>query len=119
MKIHRQGDVGLTPISGIEKIKDLDDRVIKAKGNKKEHYWGSQIGDGVLAEGERTGHAHRLEGDFTHLVVNHEEYVKIGDAGAQLTHEEHGTMTELLPGKWYQSTIQREFAGQRIRVVRD
>jgi hypothetical protein len=116
-KIHRQGDVLLTLVANKTTVRILENDLEKAVVGKPHRL--PHMGSGVLAEGEATGHAHRLAGDFQHMLTSDGSFVRIGDAGATLTHEEHGTMTKLLPGEWYTSGIQREFADERVRNVVD
>jgi len=71
----------------------------------------------VLAEGEVTGHAHRLtETDVTEL----DNGVRVFDAasGDVLTHEEHGTV-HLPPGEYAADRVveQDHFAEEARRVV--
>lgn len=71
----------------------------------------------VLAEGEVTGHAHRLsEATEVFEVAGVREFETDGDT---LTHEEHGPIA--IPPGAYESGIAREFdpAEQAARQVRD
>lgn len=53
--------------------------------------------DGVLAEGEATGHAHRLgEGGQRFVREGGAQFVRVEGPVARVTHEEHGTLE--LPG---------------------
>lgn len=53
--------------------------------------------DGVVAEGEATGHAHRLDQGAKRFVrSNGTQFVEVAGTRALLTHEEHGTIE--LPG---------------------
>jgi hypothetical protein len=71
----------------------------------------------ILAEGEATGHSHRVE----------EETAELYDAGVErflhaireslVVHEEHGPVT--LGEGWYRVIRQREYTGRRERYVRD
>jgi hypothetical protein len=111
MKIHRQGDVGLMLLPGEPGKEETNHR-----------NWGVNKADGVLAKGTATGHSHRMKGDFTHLTgpnVKGEGLVHIGKGGAVLAHEEHETLTHLLPGEWYRVIRQKEFSREEIRRVRD
>lgn len=73
----------------------------------------------VLAEGEVTGHAHRLAGEFRSFEVGGGRYVMVQPGGATLTHEEHGPVT--LPAGTYRVGIVREFDHflEESREVRD
>lgn len=55
----------------------------------------SSLKGGVIAEGEVTGHAHRLRGEYTVFSANGNTYFKVGKGGVRYEHEEHGHM--LLP----------------------
>jgi hypothetical protein len=75
----------------------------------------------VLAHGEVTGHAHVLRDPGVCLLrregVNLDErYLEVG-APADLTHEEHGTIS--VPAGRYRVTIQREWQGETSRAVED
>ena len=73
----------------------------------------------VLAEGEVTGHSHRIEG------ANLAELLEFGDArflrvfadSARLIHQEHGTIT--LKRGIYRVWRQREYTPRAIVTVRD
>lgn len=74
----------------------------------------------TVAEGEVTGHAHRLSGDVALLESPEgDRYLQVGPKGASLTHEEHGPHT-LEPGD-YAIDIVREYDPweEEIRQVRD
>lgn len=72
----------------------------------------------VLAYGEVTGHAHAITSK-TVEILEHEgtRYIRVPRRGADLTHEEHGTI-KLAPGE-YEVRIQREYTPQAIVNVRD
>lgn len=61
----------------------------------------------VLAEGEVTGHMHRVMAVDAEVFGDGPRRRLRAPSGTKLTHEEHGTVT-LPPGE-YQSDIQREF----------
>lgn len=98
-----QGDVYIREISGIP------------PGAKSVSPEGGRL---VLAYGEVTGHAHAIhrgavmfradEGGGTWLQV---------DAGADVVHEEHATVT--LPPGLYEVTIQSQYTPAAIRNVAD
>lgn len=99
---YRHGDVFLQRIDALPK---------GAKTQKRE-------GDIILALGEVTGHAHRLKTAGVVLwSVGDQRYVMVPEGGAALTHEEHNRID--LPAGIYQVSIQREYAPDAIRNVRD
>jgi len=64
-------------------------------------------GDIVLAYGEVTGHAHRIKSKRVALwSAGDQRYITVAEP-ADLTHEEHGTIT-LAPGS-YEVVQQREY----------
>lgn len=73
----------------------------------------------VLAEGEVTGHAHRLSDPASGQVfrVNRELFLEVLTETATVVHEEHGPVT--LPRGSYAIRIQREYSPQEIRQVMD
>ncbi len=75
----------------------------------------------VLAEGELTGHAHRIKEPGAAILFNGntggECFFEITIPAATVVHEEHGPIT-LTRGK-YRSWIQREYHPQEIRRVVD
>jgi hypothetical protein len=73
----------------------------------------------VLAEGEITGHAHRLQEPASGQVfsVGPDLYLEVLAETATLVHEEHGPVT--LPRGGYAIRIQREYSPQEIRRVVD
>src|SRR5258708_7145116 len=73
----------------------------------------------VLAEGEATGHAHRLEDPASGQVfsVGQNLYLEVLADSATVVHEEHGPVT--LPRGGYAIRIQREYSPQEIRRVVD
>jgi hypothetical protein len=73
----------------------------------------------VLAEGEITGHAHRLQDPSTGHVfsVGNELFLEVLAETATIVHEEHGPVT--LPRGGYAVRIQREYSPQEIRRVVD
>lgn len=101
--MYRHGDVALTRINKVP------------KGAKQIH-----SGDKyVVAEGEVTGHAHRVAApSITVWEFGGERFMVVGD-NAEITHEEHGRQT-IAPGT-YKIGIQREFDpfSDRIREVAD
>jgi hypothetical protein len=76
--------------------------------------------DNVLARGEATGHAHRVQGAQVLLQNGTPAYIIVHAAeGASLSHEEHGVVP-LVPGA-YKILSQREFDpyDEVIRDVQD
>lgn len=45
---------------------------------------------GVIAEGEVTGHAHRLQGKYSVHVHEGKTYFTVGEGGVRYAHEDHG-----------------------------
>jgi len=93
----RQGDVILLPVEEIS-------------GQKLPHL--------TLAEGEVTGHSHRISDGFAQLYEKYGHlYLKVLSETATLTHEEHQPI-ELPQGSWM-VRIQREYEPQGWRYVAD
>lgn len=67
---------------------------------------------GVIAEGEATGHHHRLAvlEDAQVFTVGHDglKFLKVGPNGVGIVHEEHNTVN-LAPGTIYEVHKAREF----------
>lgn len=106
--IYRQGDVLLVPCSGVP-AEAVPQSI--------------QNGRVVLAEGERTGHAHTMLADrvafFREDGAGSGGYLRVGGADpVALNHEEHATV-EVAPGN-YRVIQQREYQPQsRPRRVSD
>lgn len=97
MKPIRQGDVLLTPAHKIE-------------GKKLTHL--------TLAEGEVTGHRHRIaEGEAELYEKDGTLYLKVLSQKALLAHEEHAAIA-IPQGNWM-VRIQREYEPQGWRYVAD
>lgn len=93
----RQGDVILQPTKGF-------------KGEKLPHL--------TLAEGEVTGHSHRItEGEAQLYEKEGILYLRVLSPKAVLTHEEHKAV-EIPQGNWM-VRIQREYEPQGWRYVAD
>lgn len=93
----RQGDVILLPVQQTE-------------GQKLSHL--------ILAEGEVTGHAHRISQGKAELYEREGTlYLRVLSDTATLTHEEHQAIT-IPQGNWA-SKIQREYEPQGWRNVAD
>lgn len=104
MDMVRQGDILLVKCS-----RPVGDRYMKVEECKSD----------IVAQGEATNHHHRISGDATLWRMGREMYVYCADpASAQMTHEEHGTVTLEEEG-WYKVTRQREYTPRRLRYVRD
>jgi hypothetical protein len=73
----------------------------------------------ILAEGEVTGHAHRLADPAAGQVfaVANQLYLEVHADTATIIHEEHGPIT--LPRGGYEVRIQREYSPKEIRRVVD
>jgi hypothetical protein len=73
----------------------------------------------VLAEGEVTGHSHRIaERDAAVLYdADFELYFEVRHDRATLVHQEHGPIE--LPRGLYRAWRQREYSPREIRYVRD
>ena len=96
----RQGDVFLMAVAALPKAGRVERRA-------------------VLAEGEITGHAHRLQDPASAQVfsVGNELFLEVLVDTATIVHEEHGPVT--LPRGGYAVRIQREYSPQEIRRVVD
>ncbi|NEP21194.1 hypothetical protein [Moorena sp. SIO3I6] len=93
----RQGDVILLPVDQIN---------------------GQQLPHLTLAEGEVTGHSHRISDGVAQLYEkNGILYLQVLSETATLTHEEHQPI-ELPQGSWM-VRIQREYEPQGWRYVAD
>lgn len=93
----------------------VSDEIVKPEGAKKHEPW--------TAEGEATGHYHRVSGEDAQVVTVQEQMFVLAPNGASLTHEDHDTVT-LDPGTWV-VIRQREFNPfakdelDKVRIVRD
>lgn len=99
--IYRQGDVL------IRQIQSLPAQTAQPRLN------------GILAYGEVTGHAHRVE-DMAKaevLEVGTNLYLRVGKEGVRIVHDEHSPV-DLPPGN-YEVEIQREYTPEEIRNVAD
>lgn len=79
----------------------------------------TQRASGVLAEGEATGHAHRVAdtGAAELYECGDGLYLAVGEAGVSITHDEHAPIA--LPPGDYRVTRQREYYPEAIRNVAD
>lgn len=101
MKLYRQGDVL------IRQIKSLPAQ----KATKRE--------SGILAFGEVTGHAHKVE-TLTQaevLEIGNDLYLRVSEEGVRIVHDEHAPIE--LPAGNYEVTIQKEYSPAEIRNVAD
>lgn len=91
MKLYRHGDVIIREVEKVE-------------GKKLDHL--------VLAEGEITGHAHRVADGVAHLFqFQDKKYLEIQSELATLSHEEHKALQ--LPKGTYEIIIQRQYDDQK------
>lgn len=100
-QLYRQGDVLIRRISGLPTQK------------------AAPRPNGILAYGEVTGHAHKVE-DLACaevLEIGGGLYVHVGDEGVRIVHDEHAPIS-LPPGN-YEVEIQREYTPEAIRNVAD
>lgn len=108
-KGYRQGDVFIT------ETKSLETEI------KSTHFYNGwkKRENPVVREGEVTGHAHKMVGDFELFEQWGQELTAIvGPKGANMVHEEHGTL-ELKPGTYFIG-FQREYdEAEKIRRVMD
>lgn len=81
---------------------------------------GLKVRPPILAEGEVTGHAHRLSSGSTAQVLgdaNGRLFLEVTGTEASVVHEEHGPVT--VPRGRYEVRIQREYHPTEIRRVLD
>ena len=99
----RQGDILLVPVNDIPNKRR--DRVRRKRDD-----------DIILAEGEVTGHHHRIPGTGVTSVTVYEDgtrtkHIRVrNEEGVPLTHEEHDTLT--IPKGDYRVENQREYVPQ-------
>lgn len=99
--LYRHGDVL------IEKV-----RTMPEDSKKQQHL--------VLAEGELTGHCHRIQEEDAATLYRSQSrglFLRIDERQATVVHEEHGPIE--LPRGLYRVWQQREYSPQRISIVRD
>lgn len=97
MQAIRQGDVILQPVQQVE-------------GEKLLHV--------ILAEGEVTGHKHRItEGEAKLFLKNDTLYLRVYSRTAMLAHEEHKAIA--VPQGHWMVRIQREYEPEGWRYVAD
>ncbi len=101
---YRHGDVFIERVDALPA-----DAVKRARGERE---------DVILAEGEVTGHAHRVKTRTVALWdADGQRYLTVEAGGASVTHEEHKQLD--LPEGCYRILIQREYAPDAIRNVAD
>lgn len=78
-----------------------------------------QLSHLTLAEGEMTGHSHRIAEASQATLYSYDSqlYLEVSPAGATLVHQEHGPI--VLPAGTYRAWKQREYSPREIRFVRD
>lgn len=100
MKPIRQGDVILKPLPS----------TVPSLGHQLPHL--------TLAEGEVTGHSHRISNGQAELFEKEGTlYLRVLSPQATLIHEEHNTL--LIPQGIWQVQIQREYEPEGWRYVAD
>jgi hypothetical protein len=82
----------------------------------------SPLPHGILVHGELTGHSHRLADPKAASLYSGDQqigemFLETPASGAQIIHEEHGTI--VLPQGYYRVWRQREYTPAKIVVVRD
>ena len=97
-KMWRHGDVL------VRSIKEIPSEATKRQGS-------------ILARGEATGHAHRIQGKCELFESKGTLYLQILDDEVELVHEEHKTI--VLPKGKYRVWQQREYSPTEIRRVMD
>ena len=75
--------------------------------------------DCVLAEGELTGHSHRVDQPAAAELLEHDGrlYLRVLASEARVVHQEHGPIT--LPRGSYAVWQQREYTPESVRRVKD
>lgn len=100
LKKYRHGDVIIVEV----------DRMPKGKGEELKHT--------TLAEGEVTGHSHRISEGVAKLTkFDDRMYLRVQSDIAKLVHEEHHALS--LPQGEYEIKIQREYSPEGWRYVAD
>jgi hypothetical protein len=102
-QMYRQGDVLLIPVNH-----DSQTEMEKISTD------GEQV---ILAEGEATGHAHRIVQALAALYVVNQMRILYLEKEAKLQHEEHSEI--ILPPGYYQVVQQREYTPEGVRNVLD
>jgi hypothetical protein len=102
MQTIRQGDVLFIPVQAEELSRVQLHDITNKDGFRK---------DGVIQEGEATGHHHKLavlENAEVFRPAWGDSLVRVGPNGVSIVHEEHATVT-LAPNTTYKVHIAREF----------
>jgi hypothetical protein len=76
----------------------------------------------VLAQGELTGHAHRVSDEAEAELYEHEGtlFLRVGPGGAPVTHEEHATRMIDAPGDYRIDRVREyDHFGEEARGVQD
>lgn len=113
MNYWRQGDVCIVPLEELGRKVEFAALTPVERDN----------GRVVLAYGEVTGHAHAIHAPDVALfapgeaTVLAERYLRVGQAGAVLVHEEHAPIE--LPAGDYEIRHQREYSPEEIQRVLD
>ncbi len=72
----------------------------------------------IVAYGEATGHAHRIEkGAAQYVTASGQQWIEVMQERAELIHQEHHTI--VLPAGKYQIVHQREYSPEANRAVMD
>lgn len=95
MKTVRQGDLLFIPVENTREVNPTDKQP-----------------DGIIREGEATGHHHRLaileDAEVFRPSSWGDTIVRVSDRGVSIVHEEHHTVT-LAPNTTYKVHVAREF----------
>ncbi|HYF50510.1 MAG TPA: hypothetical protein VEJ63_13955 [Planctomycetota bacterium] len=79
----------------------------------------SPLPHATLAQGEITGHSHRIENpaDVELYNINGTLFLRVKSESASLIHQEHATLQ--IPKGDYKVWRQREYTPREIRLIRD
>ena len=76
-------------------------------------------GQRVLAEGEATGHTHRVEGDAHMLALGEQIFLRVLAGDVRVIHEEHRSVA-LPPGDYRVRRVQEyDHFAEETRIIRD
>lgn len=113
MAYYQQGDV---------LIKEYDESAVgKWRHDRIEARKRRELDEFVVAEGEATGHSHKIKGKIVNYVPAHrtDQIVFELTEASTIYHEEHGEIT-LPPGKYYIEQVREyDHFAEESRVVRD
>lgn len=102
-KIYRQGDVLFVRVARVP------------KGERRARR------DGMILEGEATGHVHRVDHAQLEIAevyeIEERLFLSAREDGVAIVHEEHGPI--VLPAGDYEIIRQREYSPDKIRNVAD